>query len=131
MSAVFARRTIVNGVTYEPGDEVATSGLREDRYRQMVGLKRIIDSDDPNAAVILPQANRSPLLVADATGQVTGAVPVTVTPADVVESTEAESAVMVEGMDADGLWPCRVEGCDRRLGNERGRNNHEMQEHSS
>ncbi len=130
MVAVFARPVVVNGVKQAAGDPVEGSGLTEIRYKQMVNLKRIIDSEDPSAKIILPRKGSRPLFAADRHMNVTDVIPVSVTPADVEPSAGPDSATeTVEGMDADGLWPCRVENCDRRLGNERGRTNHENREH--
>lgn len=133
MVAVFARAVMVNGRTYPAGHRADTVGLREDRYRQMVTLKRIVESENPETDIRFPgthagdlieqQPGGQVILTADAAGNITGGVPV---PADPLVATPAS---LEDGMNINGLWPCRNEGCDRELGSERARDNHENREH--
>lgn len=134
MVAVFAREVLVNGKVYPPGHRADTVDLREDRYHQMVNLKRIVDSDDPENDNRWPTPSRQPgelvidnpggqvLAIADAQGNITGGVPIP-------DASMVTPATPQDGTDLEGLWPCRVEDCSRRLGSERGRDNHESREH--
>jgi hypothetical protein len=137
MVAVFAREVTVNGTTYPAGHRADTVGLREDRFQQMVNLKRIVDSEDPGVALRFPGTHAGDvmdastggqvILTADAQGVITGAVPVPDSPIAVAPPPEADD----DGMNLEGLWPCRVEDCNRELGSERARDNHEKREHAT
>lgn len=122
MTAIFAREVTVNGEHYLPGHQADTVGLTDSRFRQMVNLRRIIDSEDPTASRLIPNPQQEPLLVANAAGEIVGAVP--------LEVPVAAAPPVADGTDEEGLWPCRASDCDRRLGSERARDNHEAREHS-
>ncbi len=106
MVAVFARQMLVNGQTYPPGYPAGDVGLLETRFDQLVNLRRIVETDDPNIEHLVSTAPVGPLIVADASGAITGAVP-----------------------ENSGLWPCGAGGCSHVSGSARGLGNHEKEEH--
>lgn len=145
MTYVFARPMRAGGVDYESGDPVPEDVFTEQRMSALINLRRVVDelADDPR--ILVRAEAESPTVVESDAAQVLATEPepepesipsFTDSTATVVENdleisytTSEPPSSDTDGPDPDGLWPCRIEGCDRRLASLRGRTNHERNGH--
>ena len=103
MVVVLARQMVVNGITYPVGHRADTIGLREDRFRQLVNLSRIVDTEDESAARRIPEVlPTEPLFIADATGAIVGAKPAVPVPEPVQPTPESADLTTPAKDEADG-----------------------------